>query len=96
VPEGFDWVTRVDDWQHDHESLNLALETAADHRAGLRFQALSPFIWRITFRPRGTQLMATPMVVGNPPPAPALHVAERQSGLTVFGTDLSLEIDCDP
>jgi alpha-D-xyloside xylohydrolase len=96
APAGYDWVTKVDDWKHSGDSLHMTVGTAHGQTAHLSFQALTPEIWRLTFRPRDAQLLSTPMVVGLPEVGVGIEVHESQGKLVTTGSCLSLEIRRNP
>ncbi len=96
APEGFDWITHADDWQQDGAVLSFTLGTAAGKRATMRFQALSPDIWRFTYTPDGAALLPTSICVPHALKAPSLQVAQAESGLVVSGARLTLHINMNP
>ncbi|MBK8019959.1 MAG: alpha-xylosidase [Chloroflexi bacterium] len=96
APAGFDWVTRASQVEHDQDALTFTLDTAAGRSASLRFQAISPDIWRLTFTPPNGRHLPTPILLDAPQTAPTLSVAENERGLTATGGRLTLHVDCEP
>lgn len=96
APDGFDWATQVDQWQQHGAALDLMLGTAAGRSVPLRFQALSPDIWRITFTAPGGKPYPTPIIHQPPEHPPALRLEQAEGRLTVSGGRLTLQVDTAP
>lgn len=111
APAGFDWITRLENWRVEHNTLHLSGRTAADQVAQLALMAVSPHVWRLTMTIPGAQAQtptpilvtpatATPATPATPttPPAAVMPLEVQASGetLCVAGTELLLQVDSDP
>ncbi len=96
APVGFDWVTHLKDWKQTGDVVQITAGTAHGQNARMSFQALTPEIWHITFRPLDAQLIPTPIVVGISENPVEIQVNESEGEFTVTGPCLALQIDRDP
>lgn len=88
APPGFDWIAQVDGVECTDDALILTLTSAQGASAQMRFQAHSPFIWRMTFLPPGGRLFKTPILDSEALPQP-LRVTETDAGVIVALADES-------
>lgn len=96
APPGFDWVVSVSNWYLQANTLHLIAETNAGEQAQLTLTAIKPDIWRMTFIPRGANLLTTPIIERLPMAETILQLVESENSLTVKGARLTLSIDRDP
>ncbi len=96
APDGFDWAAHVDQWRQQGATLDLTLRTAAGRSVPMCFQALSPYIWRITFTAPGGRLYPTPIIHHRPENAPLLYLEQTKGMLTLTGARLTLQVDVSP
>ncbi len=96
APPGFDWVVRLENWQHDANGLRLTLATAADAQAELTFVPYAPHIWKMRMViPGAPPEPATPIVM-LPPSGYPVDFSESDAALRVESGGLTLRIDKDP
>ena len=97
APEGFTWITRLENWSLQETLLTLSAATSAGDRAGLTFEAVDRNVWRWKVIPPGSP--APPesgMVIAPALQAIPLHVEETKESLVVTGPSLTLVIQRDP
>lgn len=95
-PPGYDWITRLSGWRIEEDALLATAATASGGSVEIALCAESPEIWRVRMAPDAVPFPALPMVVDSAGPAVRLDVEETDTGLTVNGAALALEVGRDP
>lgn len=93
APEGFDWITALERWNLENDTLQLEVKSAGGRSARIMIQAITPKIWKCVFIPPGESEPFPSPIVNQLLPHLPIATAKTATGLQVSGAELALELD---